>query len=273
MRHRLSTGIGWLDEALGTPETPGMIAGSVILMAGNPGSGKSTLLRQVASATDLEILYNTGEECFEQVKMALESKDLNTHFDLSNYRNVDELIAAIEKHRYQILILDSIQNLFTEANLEGNPVAGGPGGAKQLTAVAEKLTKYAKATGTIILAICHSTKAGALSGPNLLEYIIDTTVKIEVEEGSRSLFCQKNRWGNTQIFFELSMGPMGLSLAEPSAPKAKTSKVPKSVKGQAREIFASKPDQSKEEFVEAVIEATGTSKATANMYYYMLQRE
>lgn len=280
LKHRLSTGIQWLDEALGTKEKPGFIAGSIVLIAGDPGSGKSTILRQLCSMTDLECLYNTREEHFEQVKMALDEKVLNAEFDLANYSNVDALIENAEKRKYSILVVDSVQTLWTETDINGVELKNKKAGSTiQIVACAEKLTSYAKTTGTMVWLICHATKGGDFAGPQALEHIIDAACFIDVDkEDTRILSFTKNRFGATNKQYPLCMGAHGIALAEDperyteeQKHKAEEGKMP--VKKIARKLFADNFGCTKDQFVQMVMDETHASLATATQYWHMLRRE
>ena len=281
MKLRLSTGMSWFDEALGTQDKPGFIAGEVILVAGMPGSGKSTLLRQLASMTELNTLMNVVEESFEQVKMALDDKRVEGDFDLSNYRNVDDLLKVVEEARYQVVVVDSLQNLYSETDHLGNELKAAPGSAKQVELCTEKICGYAKRTLCTFFLVGHSTKAGEFRGTATLEHIIDATVKISVDEGTdedgnqtttRVLQLEKNRWGMTRVEYYLGMTERGLSLIDaPAQPEKKRSKAG-STATTARQLRADQPDATKHEFMEALIAASGCGHTTAQTYWYSLNR-
>lgn len=280
MKHRLSTGIQFFDEALGSKEKPGFVAGSVFLLAGDPGSGKSTLSRQVCSMTELDSLMNLGEESFEQVKMCLEERKFEGDFDLSNYRNVDELLEVAEKHKYQMIFIDSLQNLYSELDHSGSQLKAAPGSNKQTEICAEKIYAYAKRTLTTVFLLCHSTKGGDFKGAQTLEHIIDATIMIQVDEDSaeRTLILQKNRWGMTNIPFSLTMTEHGLSVCEFEAQEEREGKEEKvaskgsSTRAIARSLYAKMVGCTKQEYIDALQDEADISPITAGVYYYSLRR-
>jgi predicted ATP-dependent serine protease len=281
MKHRLSTGVMWFDEALGSKAKPGFIAGSVFLFAGGPGSGKSSLSRQVASMTDLDSLVNVAEESFEQVKLSLDERKFEGDFDLSNYRDVDELLQAIEKHKYQFVVIDSLQNLYSTVDHMGNELKAKPGSNRQTEICAEKIYAYAKRTMTAFVLICHSTKGGDFKGSQDLEHIIDATIMIDVEEDdeegtSRVLSLQKNRFGLTGVDFHLNMTEHGLSLCDAPEVDETQEKISKgrsgSIKVAARQLFAAMLGCTRDQYVERLMEETGCAKPTALVNYYTLRR-
>jgi predicted ATP-dependent serine protease len=278
MKNRLSSGIEWFDEALGSKQKPGFIAGSVFLFAGDPGSGKSSLSRQMASMTDMDCLINCGEESFEQIKMSLEERKFGEDFDLSNYRDVDEMLEAIEKHKYQLVVIDSLQNLFSSVDHLGNELKAKPGSNRQTEICAEKIYAYAKRTLTTFILICHSTKGGDFKGSQDLEHIIDATIKIRCEEDDeegirRILSLEKNRFGLTSVDFHLTMTEHGLSLCDAPICDEQPSDRRGSTKAIARKMFANMVGSTKAQFVEALVEETECAEATAQMYYYHLSRK
>jgi DNA repair protein RadA/Sms len=297
MKVRLSTGIDFVDVLLGSQAKPGFIAGEVVLLTGDPGSGKSTLCRQVVSMIDLEALYLAGEESLFQVKLAIEDMRLSENFDLGNVTEVDDLLARVEARKYHLVVIDSIQNLFTKFDMDGRDIQKySRGSKKQVMACVEKIYGYAKRTMTTFLLICQGTKAGDFGGPQALEHLIDCTIKIAVEDGTetegggedgeettvevmvRNAYAEKNRFGATAISQYLTMTPHGLAQTTAPCPpqltakgKARAGKIP--VKQVARQMFADLMGVTKEDFVMQLMEATEVSYATAGMYYNMLRRE
>jgi len=285
MRNRVSTGINFLDECLGSKENPGFIIGSVILLAADPGAGKSTLLRQMAACSEIEVLYNIGEESFEQVKMAVERMELETAFNVSNYRRVEDLIDQLVKTPHQLVVLDSLQNLYTDTDHKGNPLGGRPGSKSQMVTVVEKLYAYAKATLTTFFCICHSTKGGDFAGPQTVEHTIDVSIHIEVTEDKeagmtyRQMRAEKNRFGEALVDYNLTMGPKGLTLGDnpppQSAKKGKRKTNHNSIRANALKLYGEGTECAlgREEFVKQLMAATECSVNTAMSNYYGLRRE
>jgi predicted ATP-dependent serine protease len=210
--------------------------------------------------------------------MSLDERKFEGDFDLSNFRNVDQLLEAVEKHKYQLVVVDSLQNLYSEVDHLGNEMKAAPGSNKQTEICAEKITAYAKRTLTTFILICHSTKGGDFKGSQSLEHVIDATIKISVEEDDeegilRTLCLEKNRFGMTNINYNLEMTSHGLSLStrvEIEEVEVETKKVP--VKRVARQMFANMLGCTKKQFAEALIEATECRYETATMYFYHLSR-
>lgn len=288
MKNRLYTGIPFFDECLGEgKENPGFIAGSVILLAADPGAGKSTLLRQMSALTDLEVVYNVCEEGFEQVKMAIERMQLSEAFNVSNYTNIDELFEVLTKNPHAIVIIDSLQNMYTDFDHKGNPLRGRPGSKAQVTTVTERIYAFAKQNLVTFFLICHSTKGGDFAGPQAVEHTVDVSLHIDVTEDKesgalfRTLKAEKNRFGQAFVDYHLTMTNMGLALGEGPAPqnteagkkKGRTNKT--AVKKFAREVYGEGPDcqYGREEFIKLLMEASECEPHTAISYYYMLRRE
>ncbi|MCS4491923.1 DNA repair protein RadA [Corynebacterium sp. ES2715-CONJ3] len=195
----VSTGIGELDRVLGA----GIVAGSVILLAGEPGVGKSTLLLEVASKWAKEknpdgspriALYATAEESAGQVRMRAErTHALEESLYLAAESNVDILFGHIEKLQPSLLIVDSVQTM----SLSG--VEGVSGGVAQSRAVTAALTTVAKRSGVPIILVGHVTKDGTVAGPRVLEHLVDVVLNFEGDRHSSLRFLRsiKNRFGAT----------------------------------------------------------------------------
>ena len=168
---RMSTAIGEFDRVLGG----GVVAGSVILIGGDPGIGKSTILLQTAinmAASETlggSALYITGEESLSQVAMRAVRLGLPTdRLKVMAETNVDEICLALSSQQPAVAVIDSIQTLFTDA------IQSAPGGVAQIRESAAILTRYAKQTGTALFLVGHVTKEGSLAGPRVLEHMVDT---------------------------------------------------------------------------------------------------
>jgi len=210
---RLGSGSAELDRVLGG----GLVTGSVVLLGGNPGAGKSTLLLQLSArlAARKKILYVTGEESVQQI--ALRAKRLQlavNQLEVMAETDVDTIIGVASANQPQILVVDSIQVMIC-ADLQS-----APGSVGQVREAAAMLTRYAKQTGTIMLIVGHVTKDGSLAGPKVLEHMIDASIMLEGQEGSRfrTLRATKNRFGAVNELGVFAMLESGLrDVKNPSA--------------------------------------------------------
>lgn len=187
---RISTHSSEMDKALGG----GLVNGSVVLVGGDPGIGKSTLLIQTLSkmSSDKKVLYVSGEESPEQIKMRAIRLNLDIEeVYLLSETNVENIIAAALEFEPKILVLDSIQTIFTSQS------ESSPGSSTQLKEATAILTRSAKENGFSVFIVGHVTKEGAIAGPKVLEHIVDTVLYFEGEQGSRFrlLRATKNRFG------------------------------------------------------------------------------
>ena len=171
----------------------GIVAGSLILFGGEPGIGKSTLSLQMAlELTGKKVLYVTGEESEQQVKMRAERMgEKNETCYILSETNTQNIFAQIQAIDPQILIIDSIQTLHT-AYIESSP-----GSISQIKECAAEFLKYAKTTGVPVFLIGHITKEGSIAGPKVLEHMIDCSIMLEGGNDSRfrTLRGIKNRFG------------------------------------------------------------------------------
>lgn len=214
---RLPTGVSEFDRVLGG----GLVAGSVVLIGGDPGIGKSTILLQTATSmanpTSLagSALYVTGEESLAQVAMRATRLGLPTdNLKALAETNVDTICAALTSLQPAVAVIDSIQTLFTDA------INAAPGGVSQIRETAAILTRYAKQTGTALFLVGHVTKEGALAGPRVLEHMVDTVLYFEGQADSRfrMIRATKNRFGAVNELGIFAMTDKGLrEVANPSA--------------------------------------------------------
>jgi DNA repair protein RadA/Sms len=210
---RAATGIGELDRVLGG----GLVAGSVVLLGGDPGIGKSTLLLQAADSLSRErpVLYASGEESVRQValrarRLGLESPTLR----LVAETGVERIIAEAAAASALVLVIDSIQTMHTELS------ESSPGSAVQVRESAARLVRYAKESGTAVLIIGHVTKEGLIAGPRILEHMVDTVLYFESDPGSRYRVVRavKNRYGAANEIGVFAMVDQGLKeVRNPSA--------------------------------------------------------
>jgi DNA repair protein RadA/Sms len=208
------TGLVELDRVLGG----GLVAGGVVLIGGDPGIGKSTLLLQAIAAlvsVGVPGMYVTGEESLAQVvargtRLGLDQGALQ----LLAQTEVGEIIAAAQREKPRVLVIDSIQTMQTDA------LTSAPGGVAQVRECAAELVRYAKATGTVLLLVGHVTKEGALAGPRVLEHMVDTVLYFESESSSRFRLVRavKNRFGAVNEMGIFAMTEQGLrGVTNPSA--------------------------------------------------------
>ncbi len=197
---RLKSGIEELDRLLGG----GIVAGSVILIGGEPGIGKSTLALQVALGTPQKVLYVSGEESQEQIKIRAERISASNP-DCLVYCEVhlESLINQIDQIKPDLIIVDSIQTLYTEA------IDSSPGSISQIRECAAQLLRVSKNSGIPAILIGHITKDGMLAGPKVLEHIVDTVLQFEGDHQHtyRVLRSLKNRYGSTSelAIFEMEV--------------------------------------------------------------------
>jgi DNA repair protein RadA/Sms len=210
---RLPTGLAELDRVLGG----GLVAGSVVLIGGDPGIGKSTLLLQSMAelSKHQRALYVTGEESAQQV--ALRARRLGLQADALQLLAENRIEAALEAVRRDppaVLVVDSIQTVFTDM------LQSAPGSVAQVRECAAQLVRYAKQTGAVVFMIGHVTKEGTLAGPRVLEHMVDTVLYFEGESSSsfRILRAIKNRFGAVNEIGVFAMTEKGLrEVGNPSA--------------------------------------------------------
>lgn len=186
----------------------GIVPGSLVLFGGEPGIGKSTLMLQLAlRLKNLKILYVSGEESEQQIKMRAERIGVTTDtcfiLQETNTQNIFQQIAEIEP---QLVIIDSIQTLHTAY------VESSPGSVSQVRECAAEFLRFAKETNTPVFMIGHITKEGSLAGPKILEHMVDTVLQFEGDRNHiyRLLRATKNRFGNTNEMGIYEMNGEGL---------------------------------------------------------------
>ena len=207
--HRLSTGIEEFDRVLGG----GLVAGSLVLLGGDPGIGKSTLLLQVAShlasssRSDGPVLYISGEESEQQIKLRGERLGVKAErLLLFSETNLDNIISELKQGHPSAVILDSVQTVYSPK------FSSAPGSVGQVREAAAELLYFAKSTGTPVFLIGHVTKEGNLAGPKALEHIVDTVLYFEGERhhAHRLVRATKNRYGATGELGVFEMTGSGL---------------------------------------------------------------
>jgi DNA repair protein RadA/Sms len=210
---RIAAGIGEFDRVLGG----GLVAGSAILLGGDPGIGKSTVLLQVADALSRNraVLYASGEESVRQVAMRARRLGLaSTSLRLLAETRVEAILEAAAATSACVLIVDSIQTVQTEAS------ESAAGSAAQVRESAARLVRHAKETGATVFLIGHVTKEGLIAGPRILEHMVDTVLYFESDPGSRYRVIRavKNRFGAANEIGVFAMTDEGLrEVRNPSA--------------------------------------------------------
>ncbi|WP_026768904.1 DNA repair protein RadA [Asinibacterium sp. OR53] len=173
----------------------GIVPGSLVLVAGEPGIGKSTLfLQNGLLANELVVLYISGEESEQQVKMRADRlKIVNPNFYLLTETATQTIFQEIKKLKPQLVIVDSIQTL------QSNLIDSSAGSVSQIRECAAEFHRFAKETGTPVFLIGHITKDGAIAGPKILEHMVDTVLQFEGDRHYvyRILRTLKNRFGST----------------------------------------------------------------------------
>ena len=186
----------------------GLVLGSLILLGGEPGIGKSTLLLQVAlNVTDKKVLYVSGEESAQQIKMRAERIGVkNENCFILTETNTAEIIKHFEETKPDIVIIDSIQTL------ESPAIDATAGSISQIRETAAEMNKVAKAHHVPIFLIGHITKDGTIAGPKILEHIVDTVIQFEGDRhyGFRILRTVKNRFGSSSELGIFEMNAAGL---------------------------------------------------------------
>jgi DNA repair protein RadA/Sms len=211
---RLPTGIVELDRVLGG----GLVAGGVVLLGGDPGIGKSTLLLQALaelSMQGVDVLYSSGEESAAQIALRAQRISLNApQLEILAEIQLEKLLLSVEAAQPQVLVVDSIQTLYSEA------FTSAPGSVAQVRECAAQLTRLAKSSGVCILLVGHVTKDGHLAGPRVLEHIVDTVLYFEGDTHSsfRLVRSIKNRFGAVNELGVFAMTEKGLKgVNNPSA--------------------------------------------------------
>ena len=183
------------DEELNRVLGGGLVRGSLVLIGGEPGIGKSTLILQtVLKLPELRVLYVSGEESSKQLKMRADRIDPDNQICLILCEtNLEQIFAHVENVKPDLLVVDSIQTVFTE-NVESSP-----GSITQVRECSAAILKYAKESGVPVLLIGHINKEGSIAGPKVLEHIVDTVLQFEGDQHYmyRILRSIKNRFGST----------------------------------------------------------------------------
>ncbi len=203
---RTKTGMGELDRVLGG----GLVDSSVVLLSGEPGIGKSTLLLQICSELGMtrKVLYVSGEESKGQLKMRAERLGIvGENIYLLTETDIDAILDECASLKPDVIIIDSIQTLSTTR------LSSVPGSITQVREGAMALINYGKSCGSAVFLVGHVNKEGGISGPKVVEHMVDAVLYFEGERtGSyRIIRAIKNRFGSTNEIGVFEMGEKGLA--------------------------------------------------------------
>jgi len=185
----------------------GIVPGSVVLIGGEPGIGKSTLALQVALQIDKQTLYVSGEESPHQIKLRADRLGGgNGNCQVLAETSLQAIITQLEQSMPELLIIDSIQTLYSEA------IESAPGTISQVRECAAQLLRLSKESHMPVVLIGHITKDGSIAGPKVLEHIVDTVLQFEGDTHHlyRILRSIKNRFGSTSEIGVFEMTGEGL---------------------------------------------------------------
>lgn len=201
-RPKIKTGIGEFDEVIGG----GIVQGSLILLGGDPGIGKSTLALQLSMKLDSNVLYVSGEESVNQIKLRANRINKSHQLDVLAETELESVLAYVEAQAPELVIIDSIQTMYSES------ASGVAGGVAQVTNAVQQIMRTAKQNHISFIVIGHVTKEGYLAGPKTLEHMVDTVLYLEGERFAsfRILRCVKNRFGTTNEVGVFEMAGSGL---------------------------------------------------------------
>lgn len=187
---RLATPDQELNRVLGG----GIVPGSLVLIGGQPGIGKSTLLLQIAMKIAAKVLYVSGEESEEQIKMRADRMgDFKAECYILTETNTSKILQQAQELQPQLMVVDSIQTMSTPH------LDSAPGGVAQVRECTGELLRFAKETNVPVFLVGHINKEGDIAGPKLLEHIVDCVLQFEGDRHNtyRILRTLKNRFGST----------------------------------------------------------------------------
>lgn len=201
---RVTTGIGEMDRVLGG----GLVSGEVVLMVGEPGIGKSTLLTQL-SLNMSNVVYVCGEESPGQVKIRVNrmgGEKVKNNLKMLAEMDVDTIISTINKEPISLLIIDSVQTIYT------SDLPGLAGSVSQIRECTGRIIAYAKSKNVPVILVGHVTKDGEMAGPKVLEHMVDAVLELTGDRyyDLRLLRTQKNRFGATDEVGVFRMNESGM---------------------------------------------------------------
>ena len=204
---RIETNDSELNRVLGG----GIVPGSLILISGEPGIGKSTLILQLSISTKRKVLYVSGEESQQQIKLRADRiSKIQTECYILTETNLELILNSVESLMPEIIVVDSIQTIQT------NSIENIQGSTPQIKECTSTLIKLAKQTGIPIFVIGHITKDGNIAGPKVLEHMVDVVLNFEGDKNNlfRILRSKKNRFGSTSEIGIYEMLDKGLVIVE-----------------------------------------------------------
>ena len=222
---RYATGYTELDRVLGG----GLVHGSVVLLSGEPGIGKSTLLMQICEVLGAKktVMYVSGEESCGQLKLRASRLSVNSdNLYLLTETNIEVILSECDKLKPDVLIVDSVQTVYTDR------YTSAPGSITQVREGALACITKAKSDGMAVILVGHVNKEGGISGPKVLEHMVDAVLYFEGErrQSYRIIRAIKNRFGSTNEIGVFEMTDSGLCEVE-NPSEAMLSDRPKNVSG------------------------------------------
>ena len=203
-QERMRAGIGEWDRVIGD----GIVPGSLLILTGDPGIGKSTLLLQVAHylAKKNTVFYFSTEESLQQVKLRAQRLNIDSSLLFCDVAQIENIIATIEQHQPDLVIIDSIQNCYSASTTNF------AGSVAQLREITFELMRLAKENNIAIILSGHVTKEGYIAGPKTLEHMVDAVFYLQKEDRwqTRILRAVKNRFGTINELGFFQMGENGM---------------------------------------------------------------
>ena len=209
---RSATGLSELDRVLGG----GLVAGSAVLISGEPGIGKSTLLLQICDTLGAEkkVLYVSGEESGGQIKLRAQRLRVSgKNLYILTETNIEKILSEAKKIKPDVIIADSVQTMYSEN------ISSSPGSISNVKEVAMAFIGKAKTEGISVILVGHVNKEGGIAGPKVLEHMVDAVLNFEGDKRQtyRIIRANKNRFGSTNEIGVFEMTDTGLrQVANPS---------------------------------------------------------
>ena len=209
---RSATGLSELDRVLGG----GLVAGSAVLISGEPGIGKSTLLLQICDTlgSEKKVLYVSGEESGGQIKLRAQRLRVSgKNLYILTETNIEKILSEAKKIKPDVIIADSVQTMYSEA------ISSSPGSISNVKEVAMAFIGKAKTEGISVILVGHVNKEGGIAGPKVLEHMVDAVLNFEGDkrQSYRIIRANKNRFGSTNEIGVFEMTDSGLrQVANPS---------------------------------------------------------